>query len=87
MAKKKPVSLIDVLSHDLVPEMKILSDSEKKKVLKEFSIEENQLPKMLATDPAVQALKADVGDVIAIYREDLTSKYTAYKLIIAGSGK
>ena len=82
MAKKKIASSIDVLSHFLVPKMEIIEDSEKKKALKKFSINEQQLPKLLASDPSVQALKANAGDVIAIHREDLTGKYTVYKLVV-----
>lgn len=82
MAKKKVASSIDVLSHFLVPKMEIIEDSEKKKVLKKFGINENQLPKILFTDPSVQALKANAGDILAINREDITGKYTVYKLVV-----
>ncbi|MBS3068176.1 DNA-directed RNA polymerase subunit H [Candidatus Micrarchaeota archaeon] len=62
--------------------MEIIDDSEKKKVLKKFSIVENQLPKILVTDPSIQALKANAGDIVSINREDLTGKYTVYKLVV-----
>jgi len=82
LVKKKVASSIDVLSHFLVPKMEIIDDSEKKKVLKKFSIVENQLPKILVTDPSIQALKANAGDIVSINREDLTGKYTVYKLVV-----
>ena len=82
MVKKKVASSIDVLSHFLVPKMEIIDGSEKKKVLKKFSIVENQLPKILVTDPSIQALKANAGDIVSINREDLTGKYTVYKLVV-----
>ena len=87
LAKKKPTSSIDVLSHFLVPEMKIIEDSEKKRILKKFGITPEKLPRMLIGDPAVQSLKANVGDIIAINRTDLTGNYIAYKIVVSGSGK
>lgn len=87
MAKKKTASSIDVLSHSLVPKMEILSENERKRILKTFGIREHQLPKMLAIDPAVQAINAGAGDIVAIHREDVTGKYAVYKLVVSGTGK
>ena len=87
MAKKKPVSSIDVLSHNLVPEMKILEENQKKQVLKQYDVTSDQLPKILLNDPSVQALKAEAGDIISIEREDLTGKYKVYKLVVESAPK
>lgn len=70
------------MSHDLVPEMAVLPGAEKERVLKKFGIAENQLPKILASDPAVVALKANSGDVLKIHREDPSGKYLCYKLVV-----
>ena len=80
--KKENAPTVDVLSHVLMPEMKILSASEKTKVLNEFSINTNQLPKIYSTDPAVVALKAAAGDVIKIERKEGTGKHTGYRVVI-----
>ena len=41
--KRKKSTVTDVLSHKLIPEMKVLSDAEKAKMLKKYGIEERQL--------------------------------------------
>lgn len=73
---------IDVLSHELIPEMKVLSEGEKRNLLKKYSVEENQLPLIKHTDPAVKALNAEVGDVIRIRRSGETGEYLAYKIVV-----
>ncbi len=83
LGKKKTSKLeINVLSHEMVPKMEILSDSQKEKVLKEYSINETQLPKIDVTDPSAEALGAKVGDVIKIHRKDPTAKYLYYRFVI-----
>lgn len=73
---------LDVLNHQLVPKMEILSDSQKKKVLEEYSVTEDRLPKMKHTDPVAVALEAEVGDIIKITRKDPTGKYFYYRLVV-----
>ena len=85
--KKKTASSIDVLSHFLVPKTEIINDNEKKRILKKYGIDESQLPKILFSDPSVQAIKANVGDILSINREDLTGKYVVYRLVVGGTGK
>ncbi len=81
--KKKPVaSTVDVLSHKLVPEMKVLSDSERSKLLSKYGITEDQLPRMLSKDPAVAALKASPGNIIRIERDDGTGKYVTFRVVV-----
>lgn len=80
--KKQPAPTVDVLSHQLNPEMKVISAAEKAKLLKKFGISESQLPKIFSTDPVTLALKAAVGDVIRIERNDGTGKYAAYRIVI-----
>ena len=80
--KKQPAPTVDVLSHQLNPEMKVISAAEKAKLLKKFSISESQLPKIFSTDPVAMVLKAAVGDIIRIERNDGTGKYTAYRIVI-----
>ncbi len=79
--KKENSTVIDVLAHKLVSDMKVLSEAEKKKVLEKYGINENQLPRILSTDPAVVALKAEPGNIIKIERDDGTGKYLTYKVV------
>jgi len=81
--KKKPVKTIDVLSHALLPKMEVLSEDEKSKVLKKFSIDENQLPVMFESDPAAMALKASPGDFIKVVRKGETGEYVGYRIVVA----
>ncbi|VVC03563.1 DNA-directed RNA polymerase subunit H [Candidatus Bilamarchaeum dharawalense] len=66
----------------LVPEMKVLSDAEKTKVLSKYRINEHQLPKMYSKDPAAVALKATAGNLIKVERNDGTGKYTTYRIVV-----
>lgn len=82
--KKQIVSTVDVLPHQLNPQMEVLSESEKSKVKKKFSINDDQFPRFLLSDPAVAALKAQVGDLIKIKRNDGTGDYLAYRIVVEG---
>lgn len=62
--------------------MEILSEAEKKNLLKKYGIIETNLPKMKSSDPAAKKIKAEVGDVIKIEREDPTAKYNYYRLVV-----
>ncbi|MEM2909309.1 MAG: DNA-directed RNA polymerase subunit RpoH/Rpb5 C-terminal domain-containing protein [Candidatus Bilamarchaeaceae archaeon] len=80
--KKKVMGELDVLSYWLMPKMEILSEDAKKRVLQRFGIVEDQLPKFKASDPAVRALGAKIGDVIQIERNDTSGKYYAYRVVV-----
>ena len=80
--KKQKVPTLDVLSHNLIPDIRVLSEGEKTKMLKKYGINEAQLPKIVSKDPAVVALKAVPGNVIRIQRDDGTGKYTAYRVVV-----
>lgn len=82
LAKKTIEPTLDVLSHILVPAMKVLSHSETEKVLKQYSISKDQLAKVKSSDPAIVALKANVGDVISIQRKDETGTYPGYRIVV-----
>lgn len=80
--KKQKVPALDILSHTLVPDIKVLSEGEKAKVLKKYGINEAQLPKIFSKDPAVEAVKAVPGNVIRIQRDDGTGKYISYRVVV-----
>ncbi|MEW6748780.1 MAG: DNA-directed RNA polymerase subunit RpoH/Rpb5 C-terminal domain-containing protein [Candidatus Micrarchaeota archaeon] len=82
MKRKKEVPTADVLSHFLVPEMKVISDAEKAKLLEKFGIKDDQLPRMGSDDPAAVALKAVPGNIVRITRNDGTGKYTTYRVVV-----
>jgi DNA-directed RNA polymerase subunit H (RpoH/RPB5) len=82
--KRQEPSTIDVLSHDFVPEMKVLGEAEKTKLLHKYGINDSQLPKILSSDPSAAALKAKAGDVLKIERDDGTGKYIVFRAVIEG---
>lgn len=76
---------IDLFKHELVPPHRILSEEEKNELLKRYGVTLAQLPRILATDPAAQALGAKPGDVIEIVRKSPTAgeaKY--YRVVVKG---
>jgi DNA-directed RNA polymerase subunit H len=67
----------------LVPEHAVLSEKEKKDLLEKYHIRPDQLPRIIANDPAVVSIGAKAGQIIKIIRKSPTAKYTtAYRLIV-----
>ncbi|VVB85647.1 DNA-directed RNA polymerase subunit H [uncultured archaeon] len=72
------------LEHKMVPMHEILDGSEEKKILAEYEIEKEQLPKIRESDPAARAINAKVGDVVKVTRDSPTAgKAVFYRLVIA----
>jgi DNA-directed RNA polymerase subunit H len=67
---------------ELVLEHDILSDSEAKKVSKEFNTPINKFPKISKDDPQIVAKKPTAGQLVAIKRIDPTGKYTYYRVVV-----
>ncbi|MEM4335888.1 MAG: DNA-directed RNA polymerase subunit RpoH/Rpb5 C-terminal domain-containing protein [Candidatus Anstonellales archaeon] len=82
MVAKKTKIEVDVLNYFLTPKMKIAGEKKKKEVIEKYG--EKNLAKILLSDPAVQALKANVGDVIEIEREGPSGKYMYYRIVVPG---
>ncbi len=72
------------LEHKIVPNHEILNEEDIDKILSEYKIEKEQLPKIRISDPAAISVKAKVGDVIQVTRESQTAgKSYFYRLVIA----
>ncbi len=72
------------LEHKLVPRHEVLDENDVKKILAEYNIEKEQMPKIRVSDPAALAIKAKVGDVVHIIRDSPTAgKAIFYRLVIA----
>jgi DNA-directed RNA polymerase subunit H (RpoH/RPB5) len=85
MATKKRV-LEDITKHDLVPEHIILSEAEKKNLLKQYQLELNQFPKILDTDPVALRIGAKPGQILKIIRKSHTAKEAvSYRLVVETS--
>lgn len=76
-------STFNVLDHEMVPDHKIMSEEEVEKLLSDFRITTDQLPKIFHDDPAVRAIKARPGNVIKIIRSSHTAgRADSYRLVI-----
>ena len=73
----------DITKHSLVPKHTKLSDKEKKQVLEKYNITLNELPKILASDPAIKDLGLKLGDIVKIERKSKTAgEYDYYRGVI-----
>ncbi len=75
----------DIKKHSLVPEHTKLTEEETKKVLEEFNVTRDQLPKILKSDPAIQHLDPQRTDVIKITRKSETNAEAVfYRAVVNG---
>lgn len=72
------------IEHVMVPDHEILDGNEVDKILAEYNIEKEQLPKIYVSDPAAVSIKAKIGDVIRITRQSPTAgRSVFYRMVIA----
>lgn len=69
---------------ELIPEHKLLSDSEAKKAAAKFNVRFEDFPKILESDPQVMALGAKPGQLVEIKRNDDGNKYSYYRYVVKG---
>jgi DNA-directed RNA polymerase subunit H len=73
----------NVLNHELVPVHEVLSPEEAKQVLERYGVSEDNLPKILASDPAAQACAAQPGQIVRIVRQSVTAGHAeAYRFVV-----
>lgn len=73
----------NVLNHELVPHHEVLSEDEVRTVLETFGVSEDNLPKILSTDPAALACAARAGQVVRIVRHSRTAgQAVAYRYVV-----
>ena len=73
----------NIFKHKLVPKHEILPPEKAKDLLEKYHIEPHQLPRIKASDIAVIAVGAKLGDIIEVARKSLTAgKHIAYRLVI-----
>ena len=74
---------VDKLSHVLVPKHEIISEDEKKELLKIYKAKETQLPKILSSDPIAKYFGGRKGQVFKITRSSESSgDYIYYRIIV-----
>lgn len=74
--------VVNITEHELVPKHILLSEQDKKLLLERYRIrDQNQLPKILLTDPVARYLGLKRGDVVKIIRDSETAgKYITYRI-------
>jgi DNA-directed RNA polymerase subunit H len=74
--------MVDVSTHELVPDHTVLEADDLEDVLEEYSIKKTDLPKIQRGDPALPE-DAEVGDVIEITRDSRTTdRAVIYRLVV-----
>ncbi len=75
----------DIRKHILVPEHVKLTEEEEKAVLEEFNVSKDEIPKILASDAAIQHLNPEYGNMIKIIRKsDTNTETTFYRVVVNG---
>jgi len=86
VTKKIEKQEFDIMNHDLVPLHVIISDEEKKELFEKYNITQDQLPKILNTDPVSIFIGAQPGQILKIVRKSRTAKEAvAYRLVVESS--
>jgi DNA-directed RNA polymerase subunit H len=71
-----------ITDHCLVPKHEIVPKEKVSEVLEKFGADIEQLPRLLKNDPAVEAIKAERGDLIKITRDSPTAGKTVYFRVV-----
>lgn len=75
--------IIDITEHELVPSHVVLTDEEKKLVLKRYNLNDSQLPRMPTSDPISRYFGLSRGNVVKIIRSSETAgRYVTYRIVM-----
>ena len=71
-----------IIGHSLVPKHEIMSNASIERVLKQYKITVDQLPKIKSEDPVVVAIGAKKGQVLKITRNSMTAGKSVYYRVV-----
>jgi DNA-directed RNA polymerases I, II, and III subunit RPABC1 len=75
--------MFNITNHMLVPTMRVVSPEDKDKILESYSAKEDQMPKILKSDPHAKFLGVRKGDLCQITRASETAgTYISYRLCV-----
>lgn len=74
--------LVNITKHVLKPKHEVFTEEEKAKLLKEYNVEDSQLPRMLETDAVARYYGLGKGTVIKVtYDNELTGNHVTYRCV------
>ncbi|AES81251.1 putative DNA-directed RNA polymerase [Medicago truncatula] len=74
--------LVNATKHVLKPKHQVLTDKQKKNLLKKYDIQEKQLPRMLQTDAIARYYGLQRGQVVKVtYTGEITQMHVTYRCV------
>mmetsp|Transcript_2873 Transcript_2873/g.5274 ORF Transcript_2873/g.5274 Transcript_2873/m.5274 type:complete len:115 (+) Transcript_2873:326-670(+) len=75
--------VLNITHHDMVPKHRLISAGEKRQLLLKYKVTQEQLPRIMLTDPVAKYLGLKRGDVVEITRHSETAgRYTTYRVCL-----
>lgn len=70
------------MENRLVPKHEVLSTEEANRVLKNYDITKDEMPKIRVDDAAIKEMNTKIGDIIKITRKSHTAGETLYYRVV-----
>lgn len=75
--------MYNITKHMLVPKHILLTQSDKRTLMKKYHVTEKQIPKILSSDPVSRYFNAKPGQIFQIIRDsNITYKSVSYRIVV-----